>query len=63
MNEEKRAELYTSPGGKFIRSDSLPRILAHWGSFRQIQKQKHLIKYDGELYVNEEVDKLQAMTF
>jgi hypothetical protein len=37
--------------------------LAHWRSFRQIQKQKHFIKYDGELYVNEEVDKLQAMTF
>ena len=60
MAEEKRAELYTSPGGKFIRADTLPRILAHWRSFRAPQKQTHFIKYDGELYVGEEVDKLQA---
>ena len=59
MAEEKRAELYTSPGGKFIRADTLPRILAHWRSFRAPQKQSHFIKYDGELYVGEEVDKLQ----
>lgn len=60
MTDEKTAELYTSPGGKFIRSDSLPRILAHWRSFRTTQKRTHFIKYDGELYANEEVDKLQA---
>jgi hypothetical protein len=60
MTEEKRAELYTNPGGKFIRSDSLPRILAHWRSFRQIQKQTHFIKYDGELYAGEEVEKLEV---
>jgi hypothetical protein len=58
MTEEKRAELYTNPGGRFIRADSLPRILAHWRSFRRTQKQTHFIKYDGELYVAEEVDKL-----
>jgi hypothetical protein len=58
MAEEKRAELYTSPGGKFIRADTLPRILAHWRSFRAPQKQTHFIKYDGESYVGEEVDKL-----
>jgi hypothetical protein len=56
MTEEKRAELYTSPGGKFIRADTLSRILAHWRSFRAVQT--HFIKYDGELYVGEEVDKL-----
>ena len=50
MAEEKRAELYTSPGGKFIRADTLTRILAHWRSFRAPQKQSHFIKYDGELY-------------
>jgi hypothetical protein len=61
MIEEKRAELYTSPGGKFIRADSLPRILAHWRSLRTPQKQSHFIKYDGELYVGEEVDQLQAL--
>lgn len=60
MADEKRAELYTSPGGKFIRADTLPRMLAHWGSFRTPQKQSHFIKYDGELYVGEEVDKLQV---
>ena len=27
MNEEKQAELYTAPGGKFVRSDSLRRML------------------------------------
>jgi hypothetical protein len=63
MAEEKRAELYTSPGGKFIRADSLSRILAHWRSFRRAQKLTHFIKYDGELYVAEEVDKLQSLTF
>ena len=47
MSEVKRAELYTSPGGRFIRSDSLPRILAHWRSLRKIEKEKHFIKYDG----------------
>ena len=26
MADEKRAELYTSPGGKFIRADTLPRM-------------------------------------
>ena len=58
---EKRAELYTSPGGKFIRADNLPRVLAHWRSMRSAQKQSHFIKYDGELYVGEEIDKLQVM--
>ena len=58
MTEGKRAELYTSPGGKFIRSDSLPRILAHWRSMRNPQKQSHFIKYDGVLYDSDEIDKL-----
>jgi hypothetical protein len=60
MSEEKTAKLYTSPGGKFIRSDTLSRILAHWRSFRTPQKQTHFIKYDGELYVGDEVDQLQV---
>jgi hypothetical protein len=60
MIEEKRAELYTSPGGKFIRADTLPRILAHWRSLRRPDKARHFIKYDGELYVGEEVDTLQV---
>lgn len=59
MIEEKRAELYTSPGGRFIRADSLARILAHWRSLRKSQKEQHFIKYDGELYLGDEVDKLQ----
>jgi hypothetical protein len=58
---EDKAELYTSPGGKFIRADTLPRILAHWHSFRAEQKRKHLIKYDGELYAGKEVEKLQRL--
>jgi hypothetical protein len=58
---EDKAELYTSPGGKFIRADTLPRILAHWRSFRAEQKRKHLIKYDGELYAGKEVEKLQRL--
>jgi len=49
MAEEKRTELYSSPGGKFIRADTLSRILAHWRSFRTPQKQTHFIKFDGEL--------------
>jgi len=61
MTVEKRAELCTSHGGHFIRADSLPRLLAHWRSLRGSQKQRHFIKYDGELYVGEEVDKLQAI--
>jgi hypothetical protein len=61
MTDEKRAELYTSPGGKFIRVDSLSRILAHWRSLRTPQKHRHFIKYDGELYAGEEVDKLQVL--
>jgi hypothetical protein len=60
MSEEKRAELYTSPGGRFIRADSLPRILAHWRSLRKTQKEKHFIKYEGELYLGDEVEKLQT---
>ena len=60
MTEEKRAELYTSPGGKFIRSDSLPRILAHWRSLRTNQRPSYFIKYNGELYADDYVDKLQA---
>ena len=59
MTTDNQAELYTSPGGKFIRADTLPRILAHWRSMRSAQKQSHFIKYDGELYVGEEIDKLQ----
>jgi hypothetical protein len=62
MNEEKQAELYTSPGGKFVRSDSLRRMLAHWHSFRFSQKQAHFIKYDGELYAADEVQKLTLMS-
>jgi hypothetical protein len=62
MVEDKQAELYTNPGGKFIRADSLSRILAHWRSFRPAQKRTHFIKYDGELYADEEVDKLQRLT-
>ena len=58
MTEEKRAELYTNPGGRFIRADTLPRMMAHWQSFRKTQKQAHFIKYDGELYVGDEVDRL-----
>ena len=61
MSDDKKAELYTSPGGKFIRSDSLPRILAHWRSLRATQKRTHFIKYDGELYANEEIDQLQVL--
>ena len=34
------------------------RIFAHWRSFRPPQKRLHFIKYDGELYEAEEVDKL-----
>jgi hypothetical protein len=41
MNEDKKAALYTSPGGKFIKEDTLPRILAHWRSFRSEQRRKH----------------------
>jgi hypothetical protein len=58
---EDNAELYTSPGGKFIRADTLPRILAHWRSLRAGQKRKHLIKYAGELYAGKEVEKLQRL--
>ena len=61
MTPDKLAELYTSPGGKFIRTDTLPRTLAHWRSMRSAQKKSHFIKYDGELYVGEEIDKLQVM--
>ena len=60
MTEGKRAELYASPGGKFIRSDSLPRILAHWRSMRSAQKLSHFIKYDGEFYIGEEIEKLKV---
>jgi hypothetical protein len=61
MTVDKQAELYTSPGGKFIRVDTFPRVLAHWRSMRGAQRQSHFIKYDGELYVGEEIDKLQVM--
>jgi hypothetical protein len=40
---------------------TLIRVLAHWRSLRALQKQKHFIKYDGELYEGEEVDKLQLL--
>lgn len=60
MTEGKRAELYASPGGKFIRSDSLPRIFAHWRSLRSAQKLSHSIKYDGEFYIGEEIEKLKV---
>ena len=60
MSEEKRAELYTSPGGRFIRADTLPRVLAHWRSLRKTEKEKHFIKYEGELYLGDEVEKLQT---
>jgi hypothetical protein len=59
--EKKKAELYTSPGGKFVRADTLTRILAHWGSFRSEQKRKHSVKYDDQLYFGKEVDKLQIV--
>jgi hypothetical protein len=45
-----------------IRADTLSRILAHWRSFRTPQKQAHFIKFDGELYVGEDVDKLHLRT-
>lgn len=61
ITDDKQAELYTSPGGKFIRADTLPRVMAHWRSMRSAQKQSHFIKYDGELYAGEEIDKLQIM--
>ena len=59
MNEDKKAALYTSPGGKFIREDTLPRILAHWRSFRSEQRRKHFIEYEDELYAGDEVERLQ----
>jgi hypothetical protein len=43
-----------------IRADTLPRILAHWRSLRKTQKERHFIKYEGELYAGDEVDKLQT---
>lgn len=61
MTADKQAELYTSPGGKFIRADTLTRTLAHWRSMRTAQKHSHFIKYDGELYVGEEIGKLQVL--
>jgi len=51
VTADKQAELYTSPGGKFVRADTLPRVLAHWRSMRSAQNQSHFIKCDGELYV------------
>jgi hypothetical protein len=60
MDEEKRAELYASPGGRFVRADSLTRMLAHWRSLRKAEKERHFIKYDGELYLGDDVDKLRA---
>jgi hypothetical protein len=39
---------------------ALTVCLAHWRSFRRAQKLSHFIKYDGQLYVGEEVDKLQG---
>jgi hypothetical protein len=32
------AHLICSPGGRFIRSDSLPRILAHWRRSGKLRK-------------------------
>ena len=61
MADAKKAELYANPGGRFIRADSLPRILEHWRSLQLSKKQRHFIKYDGELYVGEEVEKLQSL--
>jgi hypothetical protein len=37
-------------------------MLAHWHSFRFSQKQAHFIKYDGELYAADEVQKLTLMS-
>ena len=61
MPEENTAQLYTSPGGKFIRSDSLPRTLAHWRSIRTNKTRSHFVKYEGEHCANEQVDKLQLL--
>jgi hypothetical protein len=60
MDEEKRAELYASPGGRFVRADSLTRMLAHWRSLRKTEKERHFIKYEGELYSGDDVDRLRA---
>lgn len=61
MTADKQAELYTSPSGKFVRANTHPRVPAHWRSMRGSQKQSHFIKYDGELYVGEEIDKRQVL--
>jgi hypothetical protein len=60
MGEEKRAELYASPGSRFVRADSLTRMLAHWRSLRKTEKERHFIKYDGEVYSGYDVDRLRA---
>jgi hypothetical protein len=33
-------------------------MLAHWGSLRKVEKERHFIKYDGELYSGDDVDRL-----
>jgi hypothetical protein len=55
MTTAQQAQLYTSPGRQFIRADT------HWRSMRSAQKQSHFIKYEGELHVGEEIDKLQLV--
>jgi hypothetical protein len=54
--KEDQAELYTNPGGKFIREDT---CLGYWRTGGP--SARHFIKYDGELYADDEIDKLQFL--
>jgi ABC-type glycerol-3-phosphate transport system permease component len=46
-------------GPSLLHSAEVAGLLSHWRTSRAPQKQTNFIKYDGELYVGEEVDKLQ----
>lgn len=60
VHGRQKSRTLLSPGGKFIRADTLGRILAHWRSLRRPDKEKHFVKNDGGLYVGEEIDNLHG---
>jgi hypothetical protein len=58
MQEEKKAELYSSASGHLVCSGALVDILQQWHTFTKAQAAIFNVKYNGKVYAGEAVEKL-----
>jgi hypothetical protein len=56
---EKKAELYRNPNAKLMRAGDLKTIVDEFKSLTSALQRQYFIKYDGEIYRADEVNRLK----